>query len=37
MNTLQPQGLSPQDIPAKAGYLRVKANIHGAARASILR
>jgi hypothetical protein len=31
---LQPQGLSPQNIPAKAGYSCVKANINAPCRAS---
>ncbi len=30
-DVLQPQGLSPQNIPAEAGYSYVKANIHVAA------
>jgi DNA mismatch repair protein MutL len=30
MDALQPQGLSPQNIPAEAGYSYVKANIYGA-------
>ena len=33
---LQPQGLSPQNIPAKAGYSCVKANIHAGYRACVL-
>ena len=32
-NALQPQGLSPQNIPAKAGYSCVKPNIHKPSRA----
>ena len=32
-DALQPQGLSPQNIPAEAGYSCVKANIHAALRA----
>ena len=36
-DTLQPQGLSPQNIPAEAGYSYVKANIHQPSGASILR
>ena len=34
-NGLQPQGLSPQNIPAKAGYSYVKPNIHAACRAVV--
>ena len=30
MSALQPQGLSPQNIPAQAGYSCVKPNIHAA-------
>ena len=33
--SLQPQGLSPQNIPAKAGYSCVKANNHAACRACL--
>jgi glutathione S-transferase len=35
-HALQPQGLSSQNIPAKAGYSCVNANIHAGAGASVL-
>ncbi len=35
-HALQPQGLSPQNIPAKAGYSYVKPNIHGGDGDSVL-
>ncbi len=34
IDALQPQGLSPQNIPAEAGYTYVKPNIHAPSRAS---